>query len=382
MDTPTIRRILSRDLTDTIIRIGLIILLAAACMQVILPFVGLILWALILAIALYPLHHALTTRLGGRQGASAALIVLVGLVLIGTPTAMLGGAFAGHLHDAYTEFQSDGITIRKPDPAVAEWPIVGPRVYGAWNSAAQDLPAYLARNKDQLQELALQGLGAAASTAGAVALFLASLIVAGIMMAYGESGSAALQRIFSRLTDTERGPRLQALSTATVRSVATGVIGVAFIQALLLGIGFLMAGIPAAGVLAFVVMLLGIVQLPALVVSLPAIGYLWWMGDASTTSNVIWTIYLVVAGMADNVLKPLLLGRGVDAPMPVILMGALGGMVWSGIIGLFVGAVLLAVGYQLFMEWVDNPIEGPVPGSAPDVPDAGAAVHQGTPASH
>jgi predicted PurR-regulated permease PerM len=147
---------------------------------------------------------------------------------------------------------------------------------------------------------------------------------------------------------------LQSLSAATVRSVAIGVIGVAFIQALLLGIGFIMAGIPAAGVLALVVMLIGIVQLPAAIISLPVIAYLWWAGDGSTMSNIFYSIYLLVAGMADNVLKPLLLGRGVDAPMPVILLGALGGMASGGIIGLFVGAVLLAVGYQVFMDWVDH----------------------------
>jgi predicted PurR-regulated permease PerM len=189
-------------------------------------------------------------------------------------------------------------------------------------------------------------------------LFLGALIIAGIMMAYGESGSQVMQRIFYRLTDPVTGPRLQSLSTATVRSVATGVIGVAFIQALLLGVGFIVASIPAAGVLAVVVMLLGIVQLPAAIISLPAIGYLWWSGDASTTSNIIYTIYLLVAGLADNVLKPLLLGRGVEAPMPVILLGALGGMVSGGIIGMFVGAVLLAVGYQVFMDWVDTVEEG------------------------
>ena len=105
-------------------------------------------------------------------------------------------------------------------------------------------------------------------------------------------------------------------------------------------------------------MLLGIMQLPALLISLPAIAYLWWLGDASTVINIFLSIYLVVAGMADNVLKPILLGRGVDAPMPVILLGALGGMVSSGIIGMFIGAVLLAVGYQVFMEWVNYVEEG------------------------
>jgi predicted PurR-regulated permease PerM len=108
-------------------------------------------------------------------------------------------------------------------------------------------------------------------------------------------------------------------------------------------------------------MLIGIVQLPALIISLPAIAYLWVSGDASTTSNVIWSIYLLVAGMADNVLKPLLLGRGVDAPMPVILLGALGGMVSAGIIGLFIGAALLALGYQIFMDWVGSGSEAAAP---------------------
>ena len=185
-------------------------------------------------------------------------------------------------------------------------------------------------------------------------LVLWALIVAGIMMAYGESGSRAMRRIISRLSGAKKGPQVYRLSTATIRSVATGVIGVAFIQALLVGIGLFMAGIPAAGVLALIVLVLGIAQLPAALVSLPAIAYLWWSGDASTAGNVFFTVYLLVAGMADNVLKPLLLGRGVDAPMPVILLGAMGGMVTSGIVGLFIGAVMLAVGYRIFMGWVDE----------------------------
>jgi predicted PurR-regulated permease PerM len=136
--------------------------------------------------------------------------------------------------------------------------------------------------------------------------------------------------------------------------VASGVIGVAFIQALLMGTGFIMAGIPVPGVLVLICLIFGILQLPAAIISLPAIVYLWWSGDASAVSNIIFTIYLLVAGLADNVLKPLLLGRGVEAPMPVILMGAMGGMVSGGIIGMFIGAVVLAVGYRIFMDWVGN----------------------------
>jgi len=347
------RGLTPRDLMEVLVRIALIGLLVTLCFRVFAPFMNLMLWALILAIGLYPLQRGLARRLGDRHGRAATLLVVSGLLLMGVPTAMLGSSFASHVHDAYTAFENNQIEIKPPAPEVAKWPVIGKRVYSAWGSAAGDLPAYLKANKAQLEELARWGLSAAVNTAGSVVLFMGSLIVAGIIMAFGESGSHASRRILVSLVGPERGPRLQRLTTATIRSVATGVIGVAFIQALLLGIGFIAAGVPAAGVLAVVVMLIGILQLPALLVSLPVIAYLWWSGDSSTTANIAYTVYLLLAGAADNVLKPMLLGRGVDVPMPVILIGALGGMATGGIVGLFAGAVLLAVGYRVFMEWVD-----------------------------
>ena len=353
LDNATFRKLLSKDLTETLIRFGLIAFMVVVCVWVFEPFAKFALWALILAVALYPLHQRLTNSLNGRQGLSATLLVVASLILIGAPTAMLGDSFAGHAKDAYTAFENDTITIKQPNPSVAEWPIIGEKLYHAWSAAADDLPGYLKEYRPQLKQILGKVLGTAADTAGAVLLFLGALIVAGIMMAYGGLGSQAIQRILCRLTDPMRGVRLQALITATIRSVATGVIGVAFIQALLLGVGFYMAGVPAAGVLSIIVLLIGIAQVPASIISLPVVAYIWWAGDASTTINIVWTIYLIVAGMADNVLKPLLLGRGVDAPMPVILIGALGGMVSAGIIGLFLGAVLLAVGYKAFMLWVN-----------------------------
>ena len=357
-DNATFRNLLSKGLTETLIRFGLIAFMVVVCVWVFAPFAKFALWALILAVALYPLHQRLTNSLNGRQGLSATLLVVASLILIGAPTAMLGDSFAGHAKDAYTAFENDTITIKQPDPSVAEWPIIGEKLYHAWSAAADDLPGYLKEYRPQLKQLLGKVLGTAADTAGAVLLFLGALIVAGIMMAYGGPGSQAIQRILCRLTDSMRGVRLQALITATIRSVATGVIGVAFIQALLLGVGFYMAGVPAAGVLSVIVLLIGIAQVPASIIALPVVAYIWWSGDASTVMNTVWTIYLIAAGMADNLLKPLLLGRGVDAPMPVILIGAIGGMVSAGIVGLFIGAVLLAVGYKAFMLWVDDEEEG------------------------
>ena len=356
-DSSGTRRLEQGDLIEVFVRVGLLFAIVVLCARIFAPFFGLMLWALILAIALYPIHQKLAGKLGGRQGRAATTLVLSGLILIGAPTVLLGVSFAEQIFETHAAFTSNSVTVAPPDPAVAEWPVIGERVYAAWSQAADDLPAFLQKMQPQLGNFAAKAKSLAQATAGALFLFLGALIIAGVMMAYGKSGSAAMLKIICRLAGPEKGPPLQRLSVATVRSVASGVIGVAFIQSLLLGIGFVLADIPAAGLLALVTMLLGIMQIPAAVVFIPAIAYIWGVGDGSMVINVVLTVYLFVAGLADNVLKPMLLGRGVDAPMPVILLGALGGMVAAGIVGLFVGAVVLAVGYQVFMAWVDEGTE-------------------------
>ncbi|KPJ98653.1 MAG: permease [Desulfobacterales bacterium SG8_35] len=352
-DYSTVQKLLKKNFTDAMIRIGLIVFLVVMCFRIFAPFANIMLWALILAVTLYPLHQGLTKRLKGKQGRAAVLLVLAGILLIAVPSAMIGGSFAKYIHKAYTAYENDTITIKQPDPKVADWPLVGEQIYESWSKAANNLPVFIKENKSQLGNISKRLLSAAANTAGSLLVFVGAFVIAGVIMAFGESGSNTMQKIINRLAGKERGPKLQNLSTATVRSVASGVIGVAFIQALLLGVGFIMADIPAAGVLAVIVMIIGILQLPASIISIPVIAFIWWSGDGSTLVNVALSVYLVAAGMADNVLKPMLLGRGVDAPMPVILLGALGGMIYSGIIGMFIGAVLLAVGYQVFMEWVN-----------------------------
>jgi predicted PurR-regulated permease PerM len=189
-------------------------------------------------------------------------------------------------------------------------------------------------------------------------MFMVALVLAGIWMAYGSAAHAAANAIAKRMAGSEKGGVLVTLSTATIRAVAQGVVGIACVQALLLGVGFILVGIPAAGIWALLVLLLGTVQIPAALVSLPTIIYVFSTND-STTVAVMFAVYTLVAGSVDNILKPLVLGRGVDAPMPMILLGALGGMASGGIIGLFQGAVMLTLGYQLFMVWVYRESEEP-----------------------
>jgi predicted PurR-regulated permease PerM len=337
---------------DVLIRAGLIIAMAMLCYQVLSPFLTLIVWALILAVALYPLHQFLASKMGGKQGLATTLLVVIGIVLIGAPTAMLMSSLGDSVQQLVHDVQNNALKIPAPRPGVEQWPVVGKRIHDVWSKAHADLPALVQSMQPKVGELAKTALGFVAAIGGGLLQFLASFIIAGIIMAFGQSGSRGSRAIFERIIGHARGSELAELSTATIRAVAQGVIGVAFIQAIIVGLALLLAGVPWAGVLAVIVLVLGIAQVPALIVTLPVIVYIWWSGDYSNVAAIAYTVVLFLSGMADNVLKPLMLGRGVDAPMPVILLGALGGMATAGILGMFVGATLLTLGYQLFMGWV------------------------------
>ncbi len=343
---------LADRLLDVLIRAGLVLALVLLCYKIFAPFMAMMAWALILAVTLYPLHQKLARRIGGKQGRAATLLVLVCAVAIVAPTVMLVNSLGDSLYTFATHLSNDTLQIPAPPQGVAEWPVIGKKLHTVWAQAHSNLPALLARNQPKLGELTTQALGIVAGIGVNLLLFLASFIISGILMAFGESGAQATQEVFARLAGTARGEEFAKLSTATVRAVASGVIGIACIQALLIGLALIIAGIPWAGVLSLVVLVLGIAQVPALVVTLPAIGYVWSGGDYGTGAAIGYTVLLLATGFADNILKPLMLGRGVDAPMPVILLGALGGMATNGILGMFIGATLLALGYQIFMGWV------------------------------
>ena len=347
---------LSKRLMDVLIRAGMVLALAILCYQIFSPFIGLMAWALILAVTLYPTHQKLARRMGGRQGLAATLLTLVGVVVIVLPTAVLMGALGDSVHDLVDSVHENTLVIPAPPAGVAEWPVIGKKVHAAWTRAHEDLPALVKSLQPKLAALAKTAVETVASIAGAVLLFLASFIVAGIIMAFGRAGAESAEAIFDRIMGTGRGAQFVTLSSATIRAVALGVLGVAFIQAIVIGLTMVVAGVPFAGALALLLLVLGIAQVPALLVTIPVIVYVWASGEYGTGAAVTYSVLLFVGGMLDNVLKPLLLGRGVDAPMPVVLLGALGGLATSGILGMFIGATLLALGYQIFMWWVaDNP---------------------------
>lgn len=350
-----------RQLLDVLINAGLLAVLAFVCYRILSPFLTMLLWAVVLAVTLYPLHQLLADRLGGRQGRAAVVLFSLGLVLIGVPMLLLGISLAESIAGLAKGMDVKTLAIPPPPAKIMQWPLVGDKLFDLWTQSATNLPALVQKLWPHINGPLKAVLGLFGSSIAGTVMFLFAFVIAGVIATYGREGAASARRITRRLMGPERGDRFAALSTATIRTVATGVIGVAFIQAALMGLIMGIAGIPFAGVLAVAAMVLGVAQVPLAVVALPVIAYIWLGGGYPTLPAVIYTVLLLASGLVDNVLKPLLLGRGVDAPMPVILLGALGGMVAGGLLGMFLGAVMLALGYQIFMAWVamQDPIEAP-----------------------
>ncbi|KFE53311.1 AI-2E family transporter [Pseudomonas syringae] len=345
----------SRELLDVLIRVGLIFVLAIFCYEIFRPFLSLMLWALILAITLYPLNQSLAAKLGNRSGWAAVIVVMLGLACLMVPLSLLGASIVESVQSAINAVENGKFVIPPPPDRMQQWPLIGAPLYQLWLHASQDLSWAFQQVMPHLRDWSRVVLHQAAGIGAGIVIFIFALILAGLIMAHGASGQRAGVAIASRITDAQRGPQITALCTATIRAVAQGVVGIAFIQMLLIGIGLVVMNVPAAGVIALGVLLLGIVQLPVLLISLPVVVYVFAQ-DGVGTATVIFAIWTLVAGLSDNVLKPLLLGRGVAVPMPVILIGALGGMVTGGIIGLFIGPVMLGVGYALFLGWVNEPL--------------------------
>lgn len=346
---------LSQGMLDILIKAGLVAALVIFSFEVFQPFLELMLWSVILAVTLYPVLRKVKARTGLKDGHAATLLVLFVLLVLIVPIYLMAMSITESAGSVGDILKSGTLNVPAPKPSVAEWPLIGPRVYDLWLAASTSLTDVLRGLMPNIKDAGRMLLGAAASAGGAFLLFVGAIIISGIIMAFGEMGTIAAQRIAIRISGPERGLHIAALCTATIRAVALGVIGIAFIQMLLIGIGFVIKGIPGAGILALIVLVLGIAQAPATLVTLPVIIYVL-STEGFTGATIAFSLYIFVAGLADNVLKPLLLGRGVDVPMPVVLIGALGGMVVKGIIGLFLGPVILAVTYKLFWQWVDQQV--------------------------
>ncbi len=334
---------------EAAIRIGLVFLLAAWCFLIVQPFIIPILWGMIIAIATYPIYAWMRSKLGGGDKLTATIFTLLALALLITPTVLLVDTVAETTQNLSADLQDGSLTIPPPPASIKTWPLIGTELWAFWNGASENLGATLTSIAPHLKEAAGILLSTAAGAGVGVLQFVISIIIAGVILANAAAFRDFLTALARRLTG-DRGEEFTILASKTVRSVAQGVLGVALIQSLLAGVGLLAAEVPGAGLWALVVLLLAIVQLPPILILAPIILYVFSV--SSTTVAVIFMIWCILVSFSDALLKPLLLGRGVEVPMMVILVGAIGGMIYSGIIGLFVGAVVLAFGYELFKAWL------------------------------
>jgi len=330
--------------------LGLIFGLLAWSFQIISPFVSLVVWATIIAVSIYSPFLKLRGFVGGSNKLAVTIITLLGLAIIILPAWLFAGSMIDSISGFNESAASGTFSVPPPDASVQEWPIIGERIYASWSLASTNLESWLSKNYEQVEALARSAVGFAASFTTGVFVSIASMLVAAYFLSNAEQLRASALR-FSRRVARHRGEEFLDVSVATIRSVTLGVLGVAFIQAVLAGAGMLAVGVPGAGVWALLVMVLAIAQLPPNIVLLPVIVYVFSV--ETTTVAVIFAIWSIVVGFSDTLLKPMLLGRGVDTPMLVVLLGAIGGMLMSGIIGLFVGAVVFTMAYKLVQAWLD-----------------------------
>ncbi len=339
---------------EAAIRIGAIAILAFWVFEIVAPFISPVLWGVIIAVAVYPLFHRLRTWLGGRGALAASVFTVLALLLLITPTVALTRALIEWGQGAVTQINSGNIEVPAPPERVADWPIIGETAHEYWSLAHENLRGALRALDTQLKVVGRWIVAAIASAGIGVVHFTLSIIISGVLLANAEAGERLARQLSVRLAPG-RGEGFAQLAGQTVRGVASGVVGVAVIQSALAAAGFFAVGVPGTAFWALFCLLLGVVQLPLGIVIVPIIAYVWFTD--STVASLLFTLWSVPVMLLDNFLKPLLMGRGVEAPMLVIFVGAIGGFIASGIIGLFSGAVVLVLAYELFQAWLETPQE-------------------------
>jgi len=346
----TFRSFLPADaVVQLVIRLALLAMLIIWTFLIIKPFIPILTWSAVLAVAFYPAFSWLAKLLGGRPRTAAVILTVVMLGIVIGPAAWLGLSAVDGISDIARQISAGDLALHAAPEQIKSWPLIGPQLYDFWNLAYTNIRAVLKEVTPYLKPLAGFMLSFVGSAGVGTLQFLLSVLVAGLLFPYGPQLAGAIRGFLFRIVP-EQSEHFLELSGATIRAVSQGVIGVAIIQALLAGIGFKIAAIPSAGLLAVIVLLLSIVQIGAAIVLLPVVIWLWM--DKDVTTALPLTIFFVIVGLLDNVLKPLVMGRGLTTPTLVILIGVIGGTLAHGIIGLFIGPIILAVAWELAAAWI------------------------------
>lgn len=348
IDTDQGKAAVSRFAIDLAIRLALIAGIVYVSLLLLRPVAPLFLWAVILSVATYPLFAVLRRRLRLRDGLAATLLSLLLLVLLLAPVVVLSASAIESL-DAYAGMLLRGEHIVPPPPeSIRSWPLIGTRLHDFWLSASTDIRALLSAHVGQIASLGRWVGRLAAGVFVEVLQFAGAIIVAGVLLAYSDLLTGTVRDLAGRIADS-RGRHFVEIAGSTIRNVSQGVIGVALLQSALLGIGMLVADVPFAGAITFICLVLAIVQIGPNLVMIPVIIWTWMAMPALVAA--VFTAYTVPLLLVDNILRPVLMARGLTTPMAIIVAGVICGTLAGGLIGLFVGPVVLAVFYDLVTAW-------------------------------
>jgi predicted PurR-regulated permease PerM len=338
---------------DAMIQVAGLVLLAGWTFVLVEPFLAVIAWSLILAIVLYPLFDFFTTRLRMNRVLAALLVTCISLGVLLGPATWLGVSLVGTLRALAEQLGSGGLVLPAPPDSVKHWPLIGDGVYQLWSLASTNMEDALARIGPQLEPFSGALLGFAGNAGIGMLEFLSGVLISGILLLPGPAIVDGAKTIARRVA-TRRGDELVDMSMTAIRGLARGVIGIAILQALLVGVGFIAAGVPAPGLLSFLVLIFAIVQVGAFVVLVPVTLWGWFVFD--TTTFILFTAYMLPVGACDNVLRPFAMGHGLKTPAAIVFIGLIGGILVHGVIGVFIGPIVLAIAWELVQAWIKEPV--------------------------
>ena len=337
---------------DLAIRLSLLAVIVVSCFNIFRPFLTPVVWAIIIAVALFPVFVKLKKLVGGKNRLAGVIFIVVSLALILVPTWYLTESLIEGTVQLGQSLEEGTVVVPPAPEKVKTWPVVGERLFTTWDAANKNLDELLVKLEPQLKSVGAWLVHTFTDFGGAVIQTIIALIIAGVLM-MNSTGGGRLSRTIGQRLAGDKGVEMVDMAGNTIQSVVKGVVLIALIQSAAAGIGMLLINVPLAGLWALLVLVVAVIQLPPALILIPVIIYVFSTND-NTVANVIFAVYALIVSFADGFLKPLFLGRGVAVPMLVILIGAIGGMISAGVIGLFIGAVILAVGYKLFEQWVED----------------------------
>jgi predicted PurR-regulated permease PerM len=334
---------------ELVIRLAVLALLLYWSFVLVEPFVSIVIWSAVLAVALYPVFEWISFQLGGRRKLAATLTTILSLLVVIGPATWLALGLIDSLRAISDKIDPSVLTIPPPSESVKDWPLIGEPIYQFWELASTNFSEALAKIIPQLKPLGSSLLRVGADTGFGIIKFLVSIIIAGFLFSPAPAIVDAVLR-FARRLNPERGEEFAYQAAATIRAVSRGVIGISVLQALLAGLGLMTAGIPQASLITFGVLIFGIIQIGPSIILIPVIIWSWTL--LQSTSAILFTAYMLPVNLLDNILRPIVMGRGLKTPMLVILIGVIGGTLAYGITGLFLGPIILAVIWELLVAWI------------------------------